>query len=313
MRKMIPEEARKRRRRTLAQLAVVAAGCFVFTLVYLPGARGARSSSSSEGARRELENTEPTSVAQDQGASGGSSEFLHTNPNHARLPCLLCHKREDNSPRPRLPGHIPCSGCHVPEFQSAQAPLCMICHEGTVGGSLKAFPPLRSFLMRFDHALHTRGAAAAGCATCHRPARVGVAQSIPGSAGAHSTCFQCHTARAQGPSGREVPSGRWPAADARDGRRLPGRLQSRGARAPWAHLHELPYGEGGRGTGATGRLTAPAHAPRDGARAVLRDLSQRQAGVRDRELHELHPMSQGEQLRLLRGEPCGKSNRRGVI
>ena len=58
---MIPVETRKRRRRTLAQLAVVAAGCFVFALVYLPGARGARSS---EGARRELENIEPMSVTE---------------------------------------------------------------------------------------------------------------------------------------------------------------------------------------------------------------------------------------------------------
>jgi c(7)-type cytochrome triheme protein len=201
---MIPEEARKRQRRTFAQLAVVAAGCLVFALVYLPGAHGARSSS--EGARPELEEPEPAFLAQDQGPSGGSSEFLHTNPNHARLPCLLCHKREDNSPRPRLPGHLPCSGCHVSEFQSAQAPLCLICHEGTNGGSLKGFPPLRSFRTRFDHAQHARGAAAAGCATCHRPARDGVAQSIPRSAGAHATCFQCHSARAQVPSGRDISS-----------------------------------------------------------------------------------------------------------
>ena len=26
------------------------------------------------------------------------SDFKHENPNHERLPCLLCHKREDNSP-----------------------------------------------------------------------------------------------------------------------------------------------------------------------------------------------------------------------
>ncbi|MDT7809682.1 MAG: hypothetical protein QOJ70_3495 [Acidobacteriota bacterium] len=201
---MIPLETKKRRRRTLAQLALVAAGCLVFALVYLPGARGARSRV--EGARPELEDSEPSSVTQEQGPSKGASEFLHTNPNHARLPCLLCHKREDNSPRPRLPGHVPCSACHVPEFQSAQAPLCTICHEGTAGGSLKAFPPIRNFQMRFDHALHTRGAAAASCVTCHRPARVGVAQSIPRSAGAHATCFQCHSARAQAPSGRDISS-----------------------------------------------------------------------------------------------------------
>ena len=31
------------------------------------------------------------------------SRFTHTNPQHARLPCLLCHQRTDNSPRPRRP------------------------------------------------------------------------------------------------------------------------------------------------------------------------------------------------------------------
>src|SRR6266699_749119 len=44
------------------------------------------------------------------------SKFQHTTAYHARLPCLLCHKRETNAERPEIPGssnHLPCAGCHV--------------------------------------------------------------------------------------------------------------------------------------------------------------------------------------------------------
>src|SRR5688500_12471824 len=40
------------------------------------------------------------------------SRFKHDNPQHARLPCLLCHRRETNSAQPSLPGksnHAPCT------------------------------------------------------------------------------------------------------------------------------------------------------------------------------------------------------------
>src|SRR6059036_1216151 len=44
------------------------------------------------------------------------SRFQHNSQNHSRLPCLLCHRRESNSPIPKRPGgsgHLPCAGCHA--------------------------------------------------------------------------------------------------------------------------------------------------------------------------------------------------------
>lgn len=135
------------------------------------------------------------------------SKFGHTNPQHARLPCLLCHQRTDNSARPRRPGHTPCSGCHAQQFADQSSPICTICHTSPPTAAVKGFPPLRSFSVRFDHATHTgAGARAANCATCHRPERRGVSLSIPAGTAAHSTCFQCHTPRAQGRSGQDISS-----------------------------------------------------------------------------------------------------------
>jgi c(7)-type cytochrome triheme protein len=114
------------------------------------------------------------------------SRFKHTSAQHARLPCLLCHKREDNSARMKLPGHIPCSSCHVEQFASNTSPLCNICHTPT---SVKPFPGLKSFTSRFDHGRHLR---LTNCATCHKPARRGVSLSVPSGSAAHTTCFQCH-------------------------------------------------------------------------------------------------------------------------
>ena len=34
------------------------------------------------------------------------SRFGHSNPSHTRLPCLLCHRRDDNSTRLSFPGKI---------------------------------------------------------------------------------------------------------------------------------------------------------------------------------------------------------------
>ena len=132
------------------------------------------------------------------------SRFKHDDRNHARLPCLLCHRRENNSPRPTLPGkadHTPCTGCHQPQFANPSSPICTICHTDVESGKVKAFPPLRSFTARFDHARHT----SAACSTCHRPNRRGVAQSIPSRLNAHVTCFRCHTPDAQF-EGRNIAS-----------------------------------------------------------------------------------------------------------
>lgn len=121
------------------------------------------------------------------------SRFLHTNPSHSRLPCLLCHRREDNSTRLRFPGkagHAPCAGCHVEQFNDAGSAMCTICHTNAQTGAMKGFPRLRSFRVKFDHGRHLR---LANCATCHKPTRRGVALSMPAGASAHQSCFQCHT------------------------------------------------------------------------------------------------------------------------
>jgi len=126
------------------------------------------------------------------------SQFRHDNAQHARLPCLLCHKREDNSARATLPGkagHAPCAGCHAQQFSNANHPICSICHTNSQSGSLKSFPPLRSFSVKFDHAAHS--SVGATCATCHRGRRDGVSLSIPAGTSAHTTCFTCHTPQAK--------------------------------------------------------------------------------------------------------------------
>lgn len=128
-----------------------------------------------------------------EGQTADYSRFTHYNQFHSRLPCLLCHRRDTNSPRVSFPGkidHLPCAGCHTAQFNDPSSPICTICHTNPQTGAMKRFPPLRSFGARFNHAKHLRTA----CVTCHAPTRGGVAKSIPSGAGAHSTCFQCHTA-----------------------------------------------------------------------------------------------------------------------
>jgi len=132
------------------------------------------------------------------------SQFKHDNKNHARLPCLLCHRRENNSAQPTLPGkasHAPCTGCHAQQFANPASEICTICHTDAQSGKVKAFPPLRSFDARFDHAKHRDAA----CATCHRRNRGGVGLSIPARVNAHVTCFSCHTPGAKA-NGRDISS-----------------------------------------------------------------------------------------------------------
>jgi c(7)-type cytochrome triheme protein len=123
------------------------------------------------------------------------SRFTHSNQFHTRLPCLLCHRRDDNSARIRFPGktdHLPCAGCHALQFSDRSSPICSICHTNAETGAMKRFPPLRSFGARFDHSRHLRVA----CSTCHKSENRGVVRSIPSGPTAHTTCFQCHSANA---------------------------------------------------------------------------------------------------------------------
>jgi hypothetical protein len=121
------------------------------------------------------------------------SRFSHKNAAHSRMPCLLCHRRDDNSPRIGFPGkagHTPCIGCHQQQFSAGSgSPICTVCHTNAETGAMKRFPGLQDFTMRFDHSRHSR----VNCATCHKSERQGVAFSIPSGQSAHSTCFQCHT------------------------------------------------------------------------------------------------------------------------
>jgi c(7)-type cytochrome triheme protein len=134
-------------------------------------------------------------------------KFQHSSRNHSRLPCLLCHRRDSNAPIPKRPGasqHLPCAGCHAQQFSNSDSPICTICHTDVKSGALKPFPRLKSFRMKFDHARHL-SMSSVSCATCHRESRGGIAMSIPAGFNAHTTCYRCHTPRAQS-GGRDISS-----------------------------------------------------------------------------------------------------------
>lgn len=136
------------------------------------------------------------------------SKFQHDSRNHSRLPCLLCHRRDSNAAVPQRPGasqHLPCAGCHAQQLSSPDSPICTICHTDPKSGATKPFPSrLISFRMKFDHARHV-SMGSVSCVTCHKPARGGVAMTIPADFNAHTTCFRCHTPRAQS-NGRDISS-----------------------------------------------------------------------------------------------------------
>lgn len=124
---------------------------------------------------------------------GEYSRFTHSSDYHSKLPCLACHTRESNASRISFPGrvdHSPCAGCHTQQFANKNSSICTICHTDRESGSLRSFPPLRSFGARFSHARHVR----TSCGTCHKPA--GKTLSIPAGSTAHATCFQCHSSNA---------------------------------------------------------------------------------------------------------------------
>ena len=135
------------------------------------------------------------------------SKFQHSSAYHARLPCSLCHRRDNNAARPSMPAasnHSPCAGCHVKQFANSSGPICSICHTDPKAGGLKDFPRLHSFNMTFDHARHVRMGQVT-CASCHRASRDGVAMTIPAGFNAHVTCFKCHTPQAKS-SDRDISS-----------------------------------------------------------------------------------------------------------
>jgi c(7)-type cytochrome triheme protein len=198
--------SRARRVRLGLTLALVACACLGFALTLALNSRAATAPRVREVklADADAVDSEPASAQ-----SGDFSRFPHTNAMHARLPCLLCHRRDSNSPQPvRSVGHTPCASCHEQQFADSSSPICTICHDNPQSGAVKPFPPLRSFNMTFDHARHASGASrpGAGCASCHSQRRGGAALSIPAGFAAHNTCFQCHQPRAQSPTGQDISS-----------------------------------------------------------------------------------------------------------
>ena len=124
---------------------------------------------------------------------GEYAVFRHNGDYHSRLPCLACHTRETNASRISFPAkvdHSPCAGCHTLQFQNKKSSICTICHTDADEGSLRRFPPLRSFGAKFVHSKHSR----TNCGTCHK--QQGKTLSIPRGQNAHTTCFACHTSNA---------------------------------------------------------------------------------------------------------------------
>src|SRR5687767_2974589 len=174
-------------------LAAVSAACVAFLFNAWPAASADASTNALALNFVRASFVSPASAAQ----GGDFSNFSHSQPSHSGVACASCHQRAGNSPQPSLPGHKSCTSCHFQQFVTAGQPMCTICHTNVESANppVKGFPPLKSFNVRFDHAQHTTGAGRpeAGCASCHAPARRGVALTIPAGLQAHQNCYQCHT------------------------------------------------------------------------------------------------------------------------
>lgn len=116
------------------------------------------------------------------------SKFEHDSERHRSVPCLMCHQRNEESPKPKFSSHATCTGCHAQQFKDETHPICATCHTGTNTADLKPFPPMQSFRAHFNHAEHVKQT---DCATCHKTQ--GNNMIIPSRGAAHETCFQCHT------------------------------------------------------------------------------------------------------------------------
>jgi c(7)-type cytochrome triheme protein len=175
---------------------------FVFVGFYLAACGGNDGEQPAANIHDESIVTESEEVRFDFPADLEYSKFGHENEQHARLPCLVCHTREDNSAQMKFPGHIPCASCHTEHFADNKHQICSICHTEPEAGTMKAFPALRTFNAKFDHAKHLPQA---NCADCHRPARAGATFSVPTRSNSHATCFQCHKPEAKF-DGRDIAS-----------------------------------------------------------------------------------------------------------
>src|SRR5437868_14234835 len=102
----LPASVRRGKRRWLS-LVVLLAVCLGLALTMLLNSHA--SSLETHAQARPLRSS--LDMARAEAPGGDFSQFAHTK-THARLPCLLCHRRDDNSPPPRLPGPTPCARRH---------------------------------------------------------------------------------------------------------------------------------------------------------------------------------------------------------
>jgi c(7)-type cytochrome triheme protein len=167
----------------LLLLTLVGFGLFVFLGSAITEEVDSEKVSASVRELAEVESFEPPSEVAQRFAN-----FDHKVKMHNGLPCLLCHKRDDNSATPTRGNHLPCAGCHMEQFAAEKGQICTICHVTETGEGMKKFPSLKSFDSKFDHSKHRT----TSCATCHKPSRGGVALSVPSGLRAHTSCYQCH-------------------------------------------------------------------------------------------------------------------------
>lgn len=180
---------------TLALLLVLTTALLLVVMLGAHASTGSVDASSASAATlTSLDfNAAPNAAPQDY------SKFSHTSPGaHAGFSspasCANCHQRNGTQTTPSYPGHKACISCHLTQFTTANIQMCTICHVNDLGNTnpaLKAFPRLRSFRVSYDHQQHIRAGAA--CATCHKPARGGVALTAPVDLNAHKVCYSCHS------------------------------------------------------------------------------------------------------------------------
>ena len=172
------------------ELAVMIAGLMLLAALFV---FGSRSSGASVG-----ETKPAVSEAQD------FSRFQHSNPMHARMPCLLCHKkgRQFRCPkafRPHAMLRLPRSA--VCRRHNRISPFC---HTNAATGAVKRFLPgckVSAF------ASTIRGMSVRRTplrVTSPRVERHRLCRS-PSGVGAHTTCYQCHGPRTE-VGGRNIGS-----------------------------------------------------------------------------------------------------------
>ena len=109
----------RQRTRTLISLALLAACCASFSATIALNARVPATGRAARFAFAFRSIAPATAASPKQNAGADFSKFSHSSAGHAARACSACHARENNSPRPSLPGHKACADCHVQQFVTA--------------------------------------------------------------------------------------------------------------------------------------------------------------------------------------------------